>query len=67
MIFAMEMVGRPRQAQEACPALILAASNGHTDCVRLLLEGGADKEARDNVRDIQFYTYCIPRSTAFRL
>ena len=33
-----------------------AAGAGHTDCVRLLLEAGADKKARDEVRDIN--TFC---------
>ena len=32
-------------------ALIAAAEWGRTDCVRLLLESGADKNARNNVRD----------------
>jgi hypothetical protein len=27
-----------------------AASHGRTDCVRLLLDAGADKNVRDNVR-----------------
>ncbi len=27
-----------------------AAQKGHAECVRLLLEGGADKEAKENVR-----------------
>jgi hypothetical protein len=30
--------------------LIDAAANGHADCVRLLLAAGADKEARNDVR-----------------
>ncbi len=32
-------------------ALIHAAQNGHADCARLLLDAGADKEAKDYVRD----------------
>jgi hypothetical protein len=39
------------QTQDGSAALALAAANGFTDCVRLLLEVGADKEARDSVRD----------------
>ena len=39
-------------AQNGDTALTLAASNGHADCVHLLLEGGADKEAKNNVRVI---------------
>ena len=31
-------------------ALIWAAENGRTECVRLLLEGGANKEAKQLVR-----------------
>ena len=30
--------------------LMCAAREGHTDCVRLLLDAGADKEAQDYVR-----------------
>ncbi len=29
---------------------VCAALTGHADCMRLLLEAGADKEAKDNVR-----------------
>jgi ankyrin repeat protein len=31
-------------------ALIRAAMHGHADCVRLLLDAGADKEAKNDVR-----------------
>ncbi len=31
-------------------ALILAAQNGHAECVRLLIDAGADKEAAGRVR-----------------
>lgn len=37
-------------AHSGCTALICAAENGHSDCVLLLLEAGADKEFRDDVR-----------------
>jgi ankyrin repeat protein len=33
-------------------ALTDAAHNGHADCVRLLVEAGADKEVKSNVRDL---------------
>jgi hypothetical protein len=31
-------------------ALICAAVNGHADCARLLIDAGADKDAKNNVR-----------------
>lgn len=37
-------------AQDGSTVLINAAANGHADCVRLLLESGADMEAKNNVR-----------------
>jgi hypothetical protein len=37
-------------AQSGDTALILAACYGHTDCARLLLDAGADKDAQTNVR-----------------
>ena len=40
----------PLCAQEGSTVLINAAENGHADCVRLLLESGADMEAKNNVR-----------------
>ena len=39
--------------QNGSTALALAAI-GHTDCARLLIESGADKEAKDNVRSVAF-------------
>lgn len=33
-------------------ALICAAEKGHIDCLRMLLESGADKEARGGVRGV---------------
>ena len=36
--------------QWARTALIRAANAGRADCVRLLLENGSDKEAKDKVR-----------------
>ena len=43
-------VGYQCIAQEGWTALMLAVSEGHTDCVRLLIDNGADKEAKDEVR-----------------
>jgi hypothetical protein len=36
--------------QEGTTPLSFAAINGHADCVRLLLDAGADKNAADGVR-----------------
>jgi ankyrin repeat protein len=36
--------------QDGFTALFFAIINAHADCVRLLLEAGADKEAKDTVR-----------------
>ncbi len=41
------MFGR---AQWGWTALIVAAEKGRADCARLLLDAGADKEAKDKVR-----------------
>ena len=40
-------------------ALILAASNGNADVVRLLLEAGASTEARDNVSNRISICTCV--------
>jgi ankyrin repeat protein len=39
-------------AQNGQNALIRAAMGGHTDCVRLLLDAGADKNAKTKVRQV---------------
>ncbi len=36
--------------QNGYTALIEAAHKGHADCVRLLIDAGADKDAKDEVR-----------------
>ena len=36
------------RAQFGCTALIYAAQNGHANCARLLLDAGADKNAKTN-------------------
>jgi hypothetical protein len=41
--------GLHAETQDGFSALICAAQNGHSDCVRLLVEVGADKEAKKNV------------------
>ncbi len=40
------------QTQYGHAALILASANGRADCVRLLIDAGADKEAKNNVRHL---------------
>jgi hypothetical protein len=45
------------RAQNGWTALICAATNGHADCVRLLLDAGADKEAKDSVRASAVFVY----------
>jgi ankyrin repeat protein len=36
--------------QSGRTALIIAVMHGHADCVRLLIDAGADKDAKDMVR-----------------
>ncbi len=38
------------QTQDGSTALVLAAEGGQVDCVRLLVEAGADKDTINNVR-----------------
>ncbi len=45
--------------QNGRTSLMSAVSKGHVDCARLLIEGGADKEAKDNVRDFTFHFLCL--------
>ncbi len=42
------------EIQDGDTALICAASNGHTECMRLLVEAGADKDAKSTVCDIAY-------------
>ncbi len=39
-----------RRTQDGRTALMFAAMEGHADCARLLLDAGADKDAKDIVR-----------------
>jgi ankyrin repeat protein len=41
---------REFDSQYARTALMCAAAKGHTDFVRLLIDAGADKDVKDNVR-----------------
>lgn len=46
-------------SQDGRTALICAAEKGHADCVRLLVEGGADKEGHDKVvhSDVKLFIF----------
>ena len=46
--------GWQSRAQSGRTALIFAAENSHADCVRLLIDAGADTNAHTNVRIILF-------------
>jgi hypothetical protein len=39
--------------QDGCTALIWAAKDGHGECVRLLVDSGADTRASENVRGMR--------------
>ena len=45
--------------QDGWTPLILAAYKGHTECARLLLLAGADKEAKDKVRSLPKCFTCV--------
>ena len=49
------------QTQGRATALIVAAERGHTECVRLLVEGGAEKDAKNSVRslDLTRFLYSV--------
>ena len=40
-------IRRPRTILDTATALIMAANEGHVDCARLLMDAGADKEAKN--------------------
>ncbi len=42
--------GVESDSQTGWTALMRAAARGHADCARLLIDAGADKDARNNVR-----------------
>ena len=54
-------IGR-RRAQDGHTALIQTAINGHADCARLLLDAGADKEVKTNVRATCGVFACVASS-----
>ncbi len=45
-------------AQDEMTALLWAAMEGHADCVRLLLDAGADKDTKNNVRNLPVSILC---------
>jgi hypothetical protein len=47
-----------RQPQDGCTALWFAAANGHIDCLRLLIDSGANINAEDMVREsVRIFLY----------
>ncbi len=44
------MCGGESDSQSGCTALAYAAKTGHADCVRLLIDAGADKDIKNDVR-----------------
>ncbi len=62
------VVAKYAATQYGMNALSLAASNGRADCVRLLLQGGAKKDARCGVRCAIFrFTVHIIAKTHFHI
>ena len=50
MAAALLCGGGESDSQNGWTALMRAAEHGRADCVRLLIDSGADKDAKDNVR-----------------
>jgi hypothetical protein len=46
---AIALCGAAICSQDGATALMCAAAEGHTDCARLLIDAGADKEAKNKV------------------
>ena len=49
------MSGGGSDSQDGWTALMWAAERGHADCVQLLIDAGADKDVRNEVR----VSHCI--------
>jgi hypothetical protein len=47
--------GCESDAQNGSTVMMIASENGRADCVRLLIDVGADKEAKDDVRVGRFF------------
>ena len=45
--------------QDGHTALIVAAAEGHTECLRALMASGADKEAKGNVRGRPWFAVLV--------
>ncbi len=52
------MGGGESDSQDGNTALMWAAEYGRAECVRLLIDAGADKEAEDNVRRRSLFCFC---------
>ncbi len=61
------MDGGEYDSQNGWTALMWAAQNGHADCVRLLLDAGADKDAKTRVRVGRFRQIVIATQTVTTL
>jgi ankyrin repeat protein len=46
--------------QDGTTALMFAAQRGHAECVRILLQSGANKEAKNQVRLIDTVLFKLP-------
>ncbi len=46
--------------QDGWTALSIAAQNGRADCVRLLIDAGADKDAKTKVHVGRYFSGCHP-------
>ncbi len=59
-LFVFSLVHVAAALQEGSTALIRAVTNGHTDCVRLLIDARADTEATNHVRLGRFDSFLFP-------
>jgi hypothetical protein len=52
LLLALCVCGGNSVSQDRDTALMRAAVHGHVDCARLLIDSGADKEAKNNVHHL---------------
>ncbi len=57
--------GTTYETQHGYTALMWAAMKGHAECVNVLLLGGADKEAKDDVRDMWFVLFTFAHACMY--